>query len=157
MGKEILSILVLITMLQNGYAAMPTDPEFKVSIEYVTSLDNACSYADGYLCENIVEENFLFPSPSAHMIPGIYLLAWEASYADFKRISDLSDEQKKLVHYKIGFTENKTQFIVLFNALLLPRIEQGEPAGLLTVTLGRSTKYWIDRNTLEIIDRKFLK
>lgn len=138
-----------------GTAAMADD--LQQSIEYVTRLGDACSYADGYVCRPAVEDDFLRREAGRVLLPGPHLAAWEVCYRDFLAIPDLNDEQKKLKHYEIGFTENEREIVVLFKALLLPRLESGNPSGVLRATLGRSTKYRVDRRTLEIRERLFQK
>jgi hypothetical protein len=127
--------------------------ELKESIEYVSRLSDACSYADGYVCRPVSEDDFLRREPGRLLLPGPYLQAWEACYRDFLSAPDLSQEQKKLKHYEIGFTENDREIVVLFRALLLPRLENGKPGGVMRATLGRSVKYRLDRRTLEIRER----
>jgi len=69
----------------------------------------------------------------------------------------MTDEQKQLKHYKIGFTENETQYIILYQGLLLPLLENGEVVGTMRATFGLTTKYWINKHTLEIDKRLFLR
>ena len=129
----------------------------KKSIDYVTSMEVDCILDHGYRCVETAEDDFLRPDSHQRMIPGSYLQAWQVSYDDFRSMADLSDERKALKHYKIGFTHNQSEFIVLFQALLLPEIVDGAPQGIIRSTFGRSTKYWVDRKTLKINKRLFLK
>lgn len=129
----------------------------KRSMEYVSGLDGQCVYDDGYRCMTVSEDDFIHPDPHRSWIPGPYLEAWSVSYTDFRAIQEMSPEQKQLKHYKIGFTENDTQYIVLYRGLLLPRIEDGKVVGIMRATFGLSTKYWINKRTLEIDKRLFLR
>jgi len=70
---------------------------------------------------------------------------------------ELSTEQKLLRHYKIGFAEDDTHYLVLFDALSLPMIEDGEVVGIMQSTIGKSTKIWVDKNSLAVTDMKFLR
>lgn len=139
-----------------GSTAM-ADSDLEQAIAYVSRLSAECSYGDGYVCARVEEDDFLRREPGRKLLPGPYLAAWEACYRDFLSLPDLSAEQKKLKHYEIGFTENEREIVVLFKALLLPRIENGKPRGLMRATLGRSVKYRLDRHTLEIRERLFQK
>ena len=129
----------------------------KQSIEHVLSMEADCVLGHGYQCIDVAEDDFLTPDSHQRMIPGPYLAAWQVSYDDFKSMPDVGDEQKALKHYKIGFTHNENEYIVLFQALLLPEIVDGVPQGTIRSTFGRSTKYWVDRKSLTIKKRLFLK
>ncbi len=129
----------------------------KQSMEYVAGLDDSCVFDDGYRCIKVSEDDFLKRNPERVLTPGPYLKAWSVSYRDFLKIPDMTDEQKQLKHYKIGFTENETQYIILYQGLLLPLLENGKVAGTMRATFGLTTKYWIDKKTLEIDKRLFLR
>lgn len=127
------------------------------SMEYVESLDDHCVYDHGYACLDPGGDDFAERGTDAGLVPGPYLEAWSVSYRDFVKIPGMSDEQKRLKHYKIGFAENATQYIILYQGLLLPRLENGEVVGTMRATYGISTKYWIDKKTLAIDKRLFLR
>lgn len=127
------------------------------SMEYVDTLDDHCVYDHGYRCMEPAADDFIARGADGAMVPGPYLAAWAASYRDFVQIPEMTAEQKRLRHYKIGFAENETQYIVLFQGLLLPMLENGEVVGTMRATYGISTKYWIDRQSLEIDKRLFLR
>jgi len=129
----------------------------KQSMEYVSGLSDDCVYDHGYQCIEVSEDDFLRRDPDRSWTPGPYLEAWSVTYRDFLAIEEMSAEQKKLMHYKIGFTENDTQYIVLYQGLLLPRLENGKPAGVMRATFGLTTKYWVDKKTLNIDKRLFLR
>ncbi len=127
------------------------------SIEYVRRLDSDCTLTDGYVCAEVDADEFVSAESLRRLVPGVYLQAWAACYQDFLRIPELSDEQKALHHYRIGFSEDAAHYIVLFNGLLLPRLEDGKPAGVLMAVFGRSARYWVDKASLRIVRREFLK
>lgn len=127
------------------------------SIEYVRNLQTECALDHGYRCVEIEEDDFLSLSSDQNMVPGLFLRAWQICYEDFKAIPDLTDEQKELKHYKIGFTQNDTHFIILLQGLLLPEMVDGEPVGTIRSVFGLSTKYWVDKSTFQISERLFLK
>lgn len=129
----------------------------KQSREYVESLDGDCVYDHGYVCREPSGDDLAAPGRDAAMVPGPYLEAWSVAYRDFAAITGMTDEQKRLRHYKIGFAATGEQYIVLFQGLLLPRLENGEVVGTLRATYGISTKYWIDKQTLAIDKRLFLR
>ena len=129
----------------------------KQSIDYASGLEKDCILDHGYVCAVPEEDDFLSAAAHQRMIPASYLAAWDVCYQDFVSIPDLSEEQKALRHYKIGLTHNDAEIVVLFQALLLPEIVEGRPQGTIRATLGRSTKYWIDRDTLTINKRLFMK
>ena len=128
------------------------------SLDYVNQLSDDCARTDGYECIKATETDFLSADSDGALIPGRYFEAWSVSYQDFRSLTELTEEQKQLKHYKIGFTENADQYIVLFRGLLLPRItEEGNLDGVLRVTFGRTTKYWIDKKDFAITKRLFYR
>ena len=129
----------------------------KQSMEYVAGLDDDCAYDDGYRCIEVPEDDFVSRHPGRSLTPGRYLDAWSVSYRDFLGIEEMNEEQKQLKHYKIGFTENDTQYIVLYQGLLLPMLRNDKVIGTMRVTFGLTTKYWINKETLEIEKRLFLR
>lgn len=129
----------------------------KQSIEYVESLDDDCVYDHGYRCVEASGDDFAAPGSDRALVPGPYLEAWSVSRRDFLGITEMTCEQKRLKHYKIGFGENDTQYIILYQGLLLPMLEDGEVVGTMRATYGISTKYWIDKETLQIDKRLFLR
>lgn len=129
----------------------------KQSMAYVDALDERCVYDHGYRCMEPAGEDFTAREADGAMVAGPYLAAWEASYGDFLEIPEMTAEQKRLRHYKIGFAETETQYIVLFQGLLLPMLEEGEVVGTMRATYGISTKYWIDKATLAVDKRLFLR
>ena len=150
-------VAALAFLIAWNYSGAQMDESTKKSLDYVKNLRVDCVLDHGYRCMDIEEDDFLRPDSDKKMIPGVFLRAWEVSYADFKTIAELTDEQKELKHYKIGFTQNDDNFIVLFQGLLLPEIVDGVPSGIIRSTFGLSTKYWIDRHTLKINKRLFLR
>jgi hypothetical protein len=127
------------------------------AMRYVESLDHDCVYDHGYQCMEIEEDDFTRPDPDRNWVPGPYLEAWSVCHRDFLEIEEMNAEQKRLRHYKIAFTQTPEHFIVLFQGLLLPMLENGEPAGVMRATYGISTKYWVNRETLAIDKRLFLR
>ncbi len=116
-----------------------------------------CGLDDGYQCLDILEDNFALPNKHRVLIPGNHLKVWLISWQDFQSIDDMDAEQKNLKHYKLSFTENRNQYIVLYQALLLPHIEDGQAVGVSRDILGRSTQYWINKKNLAIDKRLFYK
>ncbi len=131
------------------------DTETEASIQYVSELDTNCAYDDGYVCTEPVSDEFLFSQEK--MVPGAYLPAWAVAYADFSQRADLTDEQKKLAHYKIGLTETESDYVVVFRALLLPGLEEGKPKGVLRTTLGQSMRYLVSKDGLVVREAKFYR
>lgn len=129
----------------------------KQSIEYVAGLESDCILDHGYRCAETAEDDFLNTEALQRMVPAVYMPAWQVCYEDFLAISDLGAAQKELKHYKIGFTHNDDEIIVLLQALLLPEMVDGAPQGVIRATFGRSTKYWVDRKSLAINKRLFMK
>jgi len=154
MVGRVLAAAILLLILA-PVAAM--QDSVKRSMEYVDSLDDDCVYDHGYRCVEVREDDFTGPDPGRAWVPGRYLAAWSMAYHDFQEIPEMTAAQKRLKHYKIAFAANERQIIVLFQGLLLPMLENGEVVGTMRATYGKSTKYWIDRETLRIDKRLFLR
>lgn len=141
-----------------AFPAMAMQDSVKQSMKYVSGLDDNCVYDDGYRCVETAEDDFISRDyPGRLLVPGPYLDAWAVSYRDFLSITEMNDEQKQLKHYKIGFTENGAQYIVLYQGLLLPMLENGAVVGTMRATFGLTTKYWVSKETLAIEKRLFLR
>ena len=127
--------------------------------EYVAGLPDNCVYEDGYTCapEATGETGFTAAIDSSGMLSTVYLRAWNVSWEDFQQLDDLSDEQKKLKHYRVGFAQDDNNLIVVLRPLLLPWMEGGKPAGLSRGTIGPGVKYWIDKQSYTINKRLYQK
>ena len=155
--RNLTSALVLSLVFPGVSVMAGQDKSTADAKAYVDQLPANCSYDHGYLCPDIEEDNFLSVDSQAAMIPARYLSAWQLAYRDFLAIEELSDQQKDLKHYRIGFTENETDIVILFQALLLPEVDNGKMTGVLRSTYGQSMKYWLRKDGDEIRDRKYLR
>ncbi|MBX2867243.1 MAG: hypothetical protein KTR18_01100 [Acidiferrobacterales bacterium] len=116
-----------------------------------------CGLDHGYQCSEPVESDFIGLDADRAMVPGSYLAAWQVALEAFRSIEDLSSGEKQLQHYKIGFSENETQYVVHFQALLLPSMSEGEPSGIMRGTFGRTTRYWINKDSMKVEKRLYYK
>ncbi len=132
------------------------DLEREASEQYAIAA-GGCAFTDGYVCMDSTTEDFLTTQSQSKMLSGNLLKAWLISLQEFQGQSDQTTEQTNLKHFKIGFTEDASHYIVLFQGLLLPIIEQGQVSGVSRITLGRTTRYWIDKTSFEITKRLFYK
>lgn len=124
------------------------------ALEYVRSLPLDCVLTDGYVCAEADDES---GAPVGGEVPGAWMRAWEVAYRDFLSIEDLTAEQKDLRHYRVSFAEDGENVVIELRGLLLPWIENGEPAGTLLAVFGRSTRYVVSRRELRIVSRHFLR
>ncbi len=136
-------------------ASQANDP-IKDGLAYAMEQDG-CGLDHGYICLNQPEDDFLSLDSHNRMVPGNFIKAWKIAAGDFDSIDDLDPEQRNYRHYKFGFTENDHQYIVLFQALLLPAVEEGKVTGTTHGTFGRTTRYWINKQTMTIDKRLFYK
>jgi hypothetical protein len=136
---------------------MASDTDVERSRAYVRSLSDQCAYDDGYRCRPGEPPVFEGWEADQRLLPGRYLAAWQISYEDFRQLEDLTAEQKDLKHYRIGFGEENDAIVVLYRALLMPRIEQGQPTEIMRVTFGQSIKYWVNIETGTVVKRLLLK
>jgi hypothetical protein len=126
-------------------------------LSYIDELDSSCLYKDGYVCAEDGDPNFYSQEAQRAMLPAGYFKAWNPAYDKFLSLSELTDKQKDLKHYKIGFAQEEEQYVVLFSPLLLPYFEQGKANGLSTGVYGMSVKVWVDKKTLSVSKQLFLK
>ena len=136
--------------------AQDTDPLITSALNYIETL-TPCGFDHGYSCPEPVESDVLSIEADGQLVPGNYLKAWMVALEDFTSIDDLEVSQKQLHHYKFGFSENADQFVVEFQALLLPNVDNGEVDGVIRATHGRTTRYWINKSSMEIDKRLFYK
>lgn len=136
---------------------MASETDVERSRAYVRSLSDQCVYDDGYRCRPGTPPVFEGWEADQKMLPGVYLKAWQISHEDFGKLKELSEEQKDLKHYRIGFGEEGDAIVVLYRALLMPRIVEGKPADIMRVTFGQSIKYWISIESGKVLKRLLLK
>lgn len=151
-----ITLMVLLAGLSLSFssaAESPTPAQQRASL-YVLESPTDCTLGDGFQCESISENQISLNQQQ--LVPAIYLRAWPVAYADFMKLDSLDPAQKQLKHYKIGFAEDEANFIVIFRALLLPELDsQEQPTGRLMRTgLGPSLRYKINKQSLEITERK---
>lgn len=132
-----------------------TNSQTNASKVYVSQLKSTGAFDDGYSSVEPVSKDTIFAQQK--MVPALYLSAWAAAYADFIKLSDLSDEQKQLKHYKIGFAETTDHFLIVFQALLLPDLLNGRPRGVLRTTLGQSLRYLVNKQDGRVSDIKYYR
>lgn len=87
-------------------------------------------------------------------LPGNYLEAWMVCYSDFKQISNMSDEQKKLDNYRVKFDKNDMEYSIEFIPKLLTDAEMKK---IHRMTLGRNIKYRVSIDGYKVIKREFYK
>lgn len=151
--------LAMLGLAGNPVSALTfQEDSFKRSVDYVDGLDMDCTLTDGYRCAEVKEETYMDPDSLRTMMSAAYLQARQIAYDDFLNIPDLTEAQKDLKHYKVGFTESDDQYIVVILGLALPYIDdQGQVDGIVNAVYGRSMKYWIDKKTRQISKRVFFK
>ncbi len=140
-----------------SFSVMAKDNTAEVRKYAETQVVN-CTLKDGYVCEGISEDDFLSAQSQNKFIPAIYFRAWEAAYESFQNIEDLTIQQKELKHYRIGMTESGDAYIILFSALLLPqKIVDNTPEGVTNITYGQTTKFWVDKESLQVTKYLFYR
>ncbi|RDH41230.1 hypothetical protein [Zooshikella ganghwensis] len=87
-------------------------------------------------------------------VKGDFLKAWQACHNDFMSIDDLTKEQKDLSQYTVTFSEEDSNYIILFEAKLLTS-EQAKKYN--RIALGRDTKYVVNKESFKIVERIFYK
>jgi hypothetical protein len=54
------------------------------------------------------------------------------------------------MHYRIGFSKQENEAIVLFRPLFLPQMQNGKVVGKMRATIGREIRINVDLNTLKV-------
>lgn len=154
---SIFLLALMIPVVVHSELTIQADSSQK-SIDFVRNQELTCTLTDGYVCKSSEEDDFLEPDSWQRMVPAVYMRAWQTAYDDFQKIPDLSEGQKDLKHYKIGFTENDKYYIIVFLGLAMPYLnDNGEPTGFTSTVFGRSVKYRIDKDSIQIVKRLFYK
>lgn len=135
--------------------ASAADP-LEAGREYVRGVDG-CGLDHGYVCVEPREEDFLSLEADRGMLSGNWLKAWQAAWAAFLDIEDLEAEQREPRHYKFGFAESESAYIIHFQPLLLPGMKDGVASGIVRDAIGRQTRYWIDKKNFSVARRLFYK
>lgn len=134
------------------------DSERLPNAEAYARQDHDCALDHGYVCKPVTgTDNFESVASNDAMIPASYLHAWQIAAADFATLEDIAPERRQLRHYKFGFTEDEDHYIIHFQALLLPEMKDGAPAGILRATFGLTTRYWVTKRTMAIARRLYYK
>lgn len=124
--------------------------------EYAGRQDG-CGLDHGYVCVTPRDEDFLSLEAHQRMLPGNWLRAWQAAWEAFQALEDLEPAQREAKHYKFGFAESEAAYIIHFQPLLLPTVDQGQVTGIARDAIGRQTRYWIDKRDFSVAKRLFYK
>ena len=147
-------VLVAVVLVVAGVA---NGGGFADRVSAYVAMQDGCGLVDGYVCSDALEDDFLSGASQERMVLGNYLKAWQVALEDFNQLAVLDDEQKNLKHYKIGFTESAVHYIVLFQALLLPSVGGDGVMGGVNSTVGRTMRYWINKESMTVDRQLFYK
>ncbi len=129
------------------------------AVEYVDGLAANCDYRNGYQCADAPPEigksskAFIAAIDQSGTVSPMFLQTWPLAYDAFQNIEDLSDEQKQLKHYRIGFHYSEPLITIWFKPLLLPQIDQGEVVGNMRAHIGQDVRVIVDSasNTTKVV------
>lgn len=128
------------------------------AVDYVDNLSEDCTYTDGYQCalqsesdkQSELNRRYKTAFDAHQTVSPVTLKAWSAAHTAFLELTDISAEQKKLKHYRIGFAQADGQTTVWFRPLLLPQIDDGEVVGLMRATIGQDVRITIANDTMAV-------
>lgn len=130
------------------------EPSIAEALAYVELQGDECVLVDAYQCQS----NAPSPNESSRVfsdaidlggtLPALMVSTWPVALERFLADDMLSDEQKKLKHYRVGFSLSNQQVTVLFRPLFLPQMDQGEVVGRMRATIGRELRVTVDLTTL---------
>jgi hypothetical protein len=142
--------------LFSGAIMADVDEMLLEATDYVNSLASDCVYLDGYICQAEGPKPGESSRVYAHVmddtgtLPALLVQAWPAAHAHFLADENLNDQQKQLMHYRIGFSKQENEAIVLFRPLFLPQMQNGKVVGKMRATIGREIRINVDLNTLKV-------
>ena len=109
--------------LFSGAIMADVDEMVREATDYVESLAKDCVYLDGYICQaegpkpGESSRVFAHATDDSGTLPALLVQVWPAAYAHFLADQNLNDQQKQLMHYRIGFSKEANEAIVLFRPL----------------------------------------
>ncbi len=145
--------LAAIAMLA-GSPAVPADAVAEAR-DWVGKLPRDRVYTDGYLL--LDEPSLLTMRGQLGMIPMPYLPFLLSAWSEFLELPGLTGEQRDPRHYKAGFELRDAILTVTVQGLLLPRLRDGQPDGVLRVSIGPSALFRYDFNSGELLEQKLLR
>ncbi len=149
-GAAVLALSLCISPVASSDDPVAAGREFAIATD-------GCGLDHGYRCVPVGEEDFTGLEADRRMLPGNWLRAWQVAQADFRATPDLPEEARALKHYKFGLAETADAYVVHFQPLLTPMVEDGEVTGIARASIGRQARYWIDKTDFSVARRQFYK
>ena len=155
-SAKLVGLIVGTLCMLSGGAMADVDEITNEAIEFVTGLSDDCIYLDGYQCQEAGpkpgESSRVFEHlvDSSGTLPAIVLPAWNVAYQRFLDDPELTEEQKKLKHYRVGFALDDEEVLLVFRPLFLPQMEDGKPVGIMRATMGKELQIRVDLRSLEV-------
>ncbi len=154
-GKVIPTVLGLATLaMLAGSPAAPADAAGEAR-SWVAELPRDRVYTDGYLPRE--EPSLLTMQGQLGMIPMTYLPFLVSAWEKFLELPGLTGERRDPRHYKAGFELRDAILTVTVQGLLLPRLRDGKPDGVMRVSIGPSALFRYDFTSGELLEQKLLR
>jgi|GEM_PF-1686458 len=150
------ALMVFQVGLFSGASMADVDEMVREATQYVENLPRDCVYLDGYICQaegpkpGESSRVYAHATDDSGTLPGSLVQVWPAAYAHFMADENLNDQQKQLMHYRIGFSKQGNEAIVLFRPLFLPQMQNGEVVGKMRATIGREVRVHVDLTTQKV-------
>lgn len=87
-------------------------------------------------------------------VNGSYISAFLSAYRKFLQIRDLPDKKKRLINYDLEFTQDRSNYYILFTPKYIPE-DQFRVGG--ETALGRQTRYTVRKIDFKVIDERFFR
>lgn len=104
--------------------------------------------------KKLQEFNLKTDNPNEIVLQGEFLRAYAIAYKDFIEQKDITDEDKILKNYTIGFINTKDAYVIHFRPNLL---NSKDAKKYNSMYAGKIVKYWVFKNKFTIKDRLFYK
>ncbi len=134
------------------------EKSYNDAVEYVNKLPSDCMYSDGYYCAEVSDKNKLGVSgdyaslmDASGTLPAPVLQAWPVAYQAFQQQDILTEKQKQLKHYRVGFKHDNGEVTVLFRPLLLPQLVDGDVVGKMRAAFGKEVRVSVSADDFSII------
>ncbi len=136
-------------------ASIALADDVDVARQWVETLPDSGIYTDGYAPHEP-------PSPmtaagQARMVPVAVLEYYRRAWQVFLERGEHDSAARDPRHYKIGHSIENGTLVVVVQGLLLPRIENGAPNGIIRASLGPSMRLRYDLESGELTGMERLR
>ncbi|GJL82155.1 MAG: hypothetical protein DHS20C01_17890 [marine bacterium B5-7] len=140
----------------SGHASPPeSEAAIEAAVKWVSKLPTEEMYGDGYRL--IISPSPLVSETQQTIVPVVVLDYYNRAWQSFVMDNNLDTEQRELHHYEIGNELGDTDLIITIQGLLLPRIVDGQPQGIIRASVGPSMWFRYVLKSGKLINSKHMR